>query len=489
VIPLSLAQLAEITGAALDAVPDPGAVVTGPVLIDSREAAPGALFAALPGTRVDGHDFAAAAVAAGATAVLAARPAGVPALIVPDVQEAMAALAAAVVRRLPGLTIAAITGSAGKTTTKDLTAHLVEQLGPTVANRGSFNNEIGHPLTVLRVTEQTRYLITEVSARGPGHITALCQIAPPQLGAVLCVGHAHAGEFGGIEAVARAKSELPAALPPDGVAVLSADDPRVLAMAAATAARVVTFGRSAGAGVRAADVTVDEQGRASFTLVMAGGRAPVRLRLHGEHHVSNALAAAALAGELGMPADAIAAGLSEAQARSRWRMEVTERPDGVTIVNDAYNANPESMRAALAALAAMTAPAAGPGLARRGFAVLGHMTELGAQAEEFHEEAGVQAAQAGVAGLIVVGDAAAPMLTGAKSVPSWAGEMVHVPDRAAAVEAVEQRVRAGDVVLVKASHSEALEDVALQLTGERPRQFLPDKSAGALVSDEAEPAP
>src|SRR6185437_9607598 len=306
-------------------------------------------------------------------------------------------------------------------------------------------------------------------------------------GAVLCVGHAHAGEFGGIEAVARAKSELPAALPPDGVAVLNADDPRVLAMARKTAARVVTFGRSPGADVRAADIAVDEQGRASFTLVMAGGRAPVRLRLHGEHHVSNALAAAALAGELGMPADAIAAGLSEAQARSRWRMEVTERPDGVTIVNDAYNANPESMRAALAALAAMTAPS--PGGARRGFAVLGQMTELGAQAEEFHEEAGIQAAQAGVAGLIVVGDEAAPMLTGAKSVPSWAGEMVHVPDRAAAVEAVEQRVRPGDVVLVKASHSEALEDVALQLTGERPRQFLPDKSPGTLVSDEAEPAP
>jgi UDP-N-acetylmuramoyl-tripeptide--D-alanyl-D-alanine ligase len=462
VIPLSVAQLAEITGAVLDEVPDPAALVTGPVVIDSREARPGALFAALPGTRADGHDFAAAAAAAGAAVTLASRPVGGPALIVADVQAALAALAAAVVRRLPGLTIAGITGSAGKTTTKDLTAQLVETLGPTVANRDSFNNEIGHPLTVLRVTAQTRYLISELSARGPGHIAALCAIAPPRLGAVLCVGHAHAGEFGGIEAVARAKAELPAALPPGGVAVLNADDPRVAAMAGRTAARVVTFGRSPGADVRAEATSTDDQGRAAFTLVTSGGSAPVRLRLHGAHHVANALAAAALAAELGMGTDAIAAGLSAAVARSRWRMEVTDRPDGVTIINDAYNANPESVRAALAALADMTT-------GRRGFAVLGQMTELGEEYEEFHEEAGMLAAQAGVAGLIVVGAAAAPILTGTKAVPSWPGELLHVPDRAAAVTAVAERLRGGDVVLVKASHSVGLEAVALALTGERPR--------------------
>jgi len=340
VIPLSIAQLVEITGGALDEVPDARAVVAGPVVIDSREAQPGSLFAALPGTRSDGHDFARAAFAAGAALVLAQRPVGVPALIVGDVQAALGTLAAAVVARLPGLTITGITGSAGKTTTKDLTAQLVESLGPTVANRGSYNNEIGHPLTVLRVTEQTRYLISELSARGPGHIAALCAMAPPRLGAVLCVGHAHAGEFGGIEQVARAKSELPAALPADGVAVLNADDPRVLAMARDTRARVVTFGQSAQADVRADAITTDDQSRAAFTLVTAGGTAPVRLRLHGRHHVTNALAAAALAGQLGLGTDAIAAGLSEAVARSRWRMEVTERPDGVTIINDAYNANP-----------------------------------------------------------------------------------------------------------------------------------------------------
>jgi UDP-N-acetylmuramoyl-tripeptide--D-alanyl-D-alanine ligase len=480
-IPLSVAQLAEITGAAaLDSVPDPGAVVTGPVVIDSREARPGSLFAALPGLRADGHDFAAAAVAAGAVAVLATRSVGVPAVIVADVPAALAALARAVVDRLPDLTIAGITGSAGKTTTKDLTAQLAETLGPTVAPRGSFNNEIGHPLTVLGCTPGTRYLISELSARGPGHIAALCAVAPPRLGAVLCVGHAHAGEFGGIEQVAAAKGELPAALPPDGVAVLNADDPRVLAMAGRTAARVVTFGQDpAGGGgrrpdVRAAAVRPDELGRAGFTLVTEAGAAPVRLRLHGAHHVTNALAAAALAAELGLGLDAIAAGLSAAVPRSRWRMEVTERPDGVTVVNDAYNANPESVRAALAALADMTAGG------RRGFAVLGEMTELGAQAERFHEEAGMLAARAGVTGLIVVGDAAAPIGAGTKNVPSWPGELVAVGSCRAAVAAVEERLRGGDVVLVKASRAVGLQAVALALTGEQP---LPAQTA------DPEPAP
>jgi UDP-N-acetylmuramoyl-tripeptide--D-alanyl-D-alanine ligase len=386
----------------------------------------------------------------------------VPALIVPDVPAALAALAAAVVRRRPGLIIAAITGSAGKTTTKDLAAQLIETLGPAVSPRNSYNNELGHPLTVLRVTEQTRYLVAEMSARGPGHIAALCRISPPRLGVVLCVGHAHAGEFGGLDEVARAKAELPAALPADGAAVLNADDPRVLAMAGTTAARVVTFGRSPAADVRAADVVLDEAGRPGFTLCTRAGSAPVRLRLHGEHNVSNALAAAALAGQLGLGLDAVAEGLSAAAARSRWRMEVTRRPDGVTVVNDAYNANPEALAAALAALAAMAR-------GRRAFAVLGHMTELGAEAGELHEQAGRQAARAGLAGLIVVGEEAAPMLAGAKADRSWRGELRQVPDAAAAVTEVERLVRPGDVVLVKASRAANLQRVALALTGEQDR--------------------
>jgi UDP-N-acetylmuramoyl-tripeptide--D-alanyl-D-alanine ligase len=279
---------------------------------------------------------------------------------------------------------------------------------------------------------------------------------------VLCVGHAHAGEFGSLDEVAQAKSELPAALPADGVAVLNADDPRVLAMAAATPARVVTFGRSPGADVRAADVTLDEAGRPGFTLVTAAGSAPVRLALHGEHNVSNALAAAALAGQLGMELPEVAEGLSAAAARSRWRMEVTRRADGVTVVNDAYNANPEAVAAALSTLAVMARGG-------RAFAVLGHMTELGAQAEELHEQAGRQAVRAGLAGLIVVGEQAAPILAGAKQAdPSWPGELVQVPDAAGAVAAVTERVTSGDFVLVKAARTANLQRVALALTGEVP---------------------
>jgi UDP-N-acetylmuramoyl-tripeptide--D-alanyl-D-alanine ligase len=250
VIPLSLAAIAEITGARPGPATDLSAVADS-VVIDSRKAGRGALFAALPGERVDGHDFAAAAVERGAVAVLASRPVGGPALLTPDVPAALAALARAVAGALPGLTIAGITGSVGKTTTKDLAAQLIERLGPTVAPHGSYNNELGHPLTVLRVTGQTRYLVLELSARKAGDIAALCAIAPPALGVVLCVGHAHTGEFGGLDAIARAKGELPAALPADGVALLNADDPRVLAMAERTAARVVTFGTRAGAAVRA----------------------------------------------------------------------------------------------------------------------------------------------------------------------------------------------------------------------------------------------
>jgi UDP-N-acetylmuramoyl-tripeptide--D-alanyl-D-alanine ligase len=457
-IPLSLAAIAEITGARPHLVTDPAAAVDT-VVIDSRSAGPGALFAALPGNRVDGHDFAPAAVAAGAAAVLATRPAGVPTLIVPDVPAAMAALARAVVDRLPGLTIAAITGSAGKTTTKDLAAQLIERLGPTVAPHGSYNNEIGHPLTILRATAATRYLVLELSARGTGHIAQQCEIARPSLGVVLCVGHAHTGEFGGLAGVARAKGELPAALPAGGVALLNADDPRVLAMVGRTAARVVTFGGAPQAAVRAAGVRLDDQGRPGFTLVTPAGSAPVQLRLFGEHNVVNALAAAALAGELGLGLPQVAESLSAATARSRWRMEVTQRPDGVTVINDAYNASPEAMAAAIASLAAMAR-------GRRALAVLGPMYELGSQSRAFHEEAGALAARAGVAGLIVVGEDAAPMLTGAKSEGSWAGELLAVPDVGSAVEAVAARLRPGDVVLVKAAHAAGLERVALALTGE-----------------------
>jgi len=472
VIPLSLARIAQITGGQLRHA-DPAAEVSGEVVIDSRQAGPGGLFAAVAGERSDGHDFAAAAVAAGVTAVLATRPVPVPSVLVADVPAALAALARAVVDALPAARIAGITGSSGKTSTKDLAAQLVERLGPTIAPAGSFNNEFGHPLTVLRADASTRYLVLELSARGIGHIAYLCRVAPPRYGIVLNVGHAHAGEFGGLDQVARAKGELPEALPEDGVAILNADDPRVLAMAARTQGRVVTFSTSPHPAtppqpsVRAADIRLDDLGRPSFTLLTPEGSAPVTLRLHGAHNVPNALAAAALARELGLGLDGIADGLGAAVARSRWRMEIHQRADGVTVINDAYNANPESVRAALDALAHLAQSQQAQG--SRGFAVLGHMAELGGTSRSSHEDIGEYAARvsdSGLAGLIAVGEEAAPMLAGARRVRSWPGEALAAPDGAIALELLANRLKPRDVVLVKASRAAHLEGVAAALLGE-----------------------
>src|SRR6266567_3560285 len=476
-IPLSLARIARVTGGQL-CHGDPGAVVSGEVVIDSRRVGPGGLFAAIAGERSDGHDFAAAAVAAGATAVLATRPVPVPSVLVSDVPAALAALARSVVDALPEAQIAGLTGSSGKTSTKDLAAQLVERLGPTIAPAGSYNNEFGHPLTVLRADASTRYLVLELSARGIGHIAYLCRVAPPRYGVVLNVGHAHAGEFGGLDQVARAKGELAEALPADGVAILNADDPRVLAMAERTGARVVTFSSAPGsdAPVRAAGVRLDELGRPSFTLLTPEGSAPVTLRLHGAHNVPNALAAAALARELGLGLDGIADGLGAAVARSRWRMEVHQRADGVTVINDAYNANPESVRAAIDALAHLAQRHLGQG--GRGFAVLGHMAELGDASRASHEDIGEYAARlsgspgfsgSGLAGLIAVGEEAAPLLDGARRVRSWPGEALAVPDGAAAIDLLANRLKPGDVVLVKASRAARLEGVAADLLREADR--------------------
>ncbi|HEU5471533.1 MAG TPA: UDP-N-acetylmuramoyl-tripeptide--D-alanyl-D-alanine ligase [Actinophytocola sp.] len=446
--------------------------VTGTVEFDSREITAGGLFVAVPGSRVDGHEFAARAVAAGAAGVLAARPVDAPAVIVPPVTDAhrgsvalagdtdgsgaavlagLGALARTVAARLTaaGLTVVGLTGSSGKTSTKDLLAQLLEPMGPTVAPPGSFNNELGHPWTVLRADERTRYLVLELSARGPGHIAALCATVAPRIGIVLNVGTAHLGEFGSRAEIARTKGELVEALPADGLAVLNADDEIVAGMAGRTAARVVLTGRSERADVRAVEVELDEQARARFRLVTPAGSAVVRLALHGAHHVGNALACAAVAGELGASVDEVAHRLSEARRRSARRMEVTTRPDRVTVVNDSFNANPESMSAALHTLAAMAEGG------RRSWAVLGLMGELGAETDAAHEEIGRLAAQLGVDRLVVVGEPAGAMLTGAKGANS-----VLVPDVEAAVALLRAELRPDDVVLIKASKVAALWRVA-----------------------------
>ena len=452
-IALSLAEIASVVGGQTHDIPDPSVQVHGPVVIDSRQVRDGSLFAAFVGERVDGHDYADQAVRAGAAAVLAQRPVGVPAIVVQDVQTALGALARDVVRRL-GATLVALTGSAGKTSTKDLIAQVLRRKAPTVFTPGSLNNEIGLPLTALTATEETRFLVLEMGARGIGHIRYLTDLTPPKIGLVLNVGTAHIGEFGGREQIAQAKGELVEALPEDGTAILNADDPLVRAMASRTKAKVILFGESGEADVRAENVRLTDSGQPSFSLHTPSGCSDVTMRLYGEHHVSNALAAAAVAHELGMSAEEIATALSEAGSLSRWRMEVTERPDGVTIVNDAYNANPESMRAALRALAAM-------GKGRRTWAVLGKMAELGDEALAEHDAVGRLAVRLNVSKLVAVGGREASWLQlGAYNEGSWGEESVHVSDAQAAVDLLRSELRPGDVVLVKASRSVGLESVA-----------------------------
>jgi UDP-N-acetylmuramoyl-tripeptide--D-alanyl-D-alanine ligase len=463
-IPLSLAEIAEIVSGRLAGGADPGAVVSAPVEFDSRKLAPNGLFLALPGQRVDGHDFAAAAITAGAVAVIASRELDVPCIVVGDGRAALAALAAALSRRLPGLTIVGITGSSGKTSTKDLVAGLLAELGPTVAPPGSFNNELGHPYTVCLATSETRYLVLETSARGLGHIRYLTEIAPPRIGVVLNVGSAHLGEFGSQAAIAQAKGELVEALPSTGLAVLNADDPLVLAMSARTRARIVTVGQRADADVRAEDVRLDESARAAFGLRTTTATRPVALQLVGAHQVGNALAAAAVALECGMPLDDVARCLSQARPVSRWRMEVTRTGD-LTVINDAYNANPESMAAALRSLAAMRQAA--DGRSGRSWAVLGQMAELGAETDARHEAVGRLVAQLGIARLLVVGEAARPILRGAHLEGSWTGQSSWVPDPVAATAALRGQLRPGDVVLVKASRAASLERVAAELTDDQ----------------------
>lgn len=463
-IALSLAEIADITGGRPHDIPDPAVRISGAVVIDSRQVEAGSLFAAFQGEHVDGHDYAERAVAAGATAVLAARPVGVPAIVVPDVEKALGALARAVVERL-GTDVVALTGSAGKTSTKDLIAQVLQQHAPTVWTPGSLNNEIGLPLTALKATEDTRHLVLEMGARGIGHIAYLTGLTPPRIGLVLNVGTAHIGEFGGREQIAQAKGELVEALPSEadgGVAVLNADDLLVRAMSARTKARTVLFGEAEDADVRATDVRMTAGGTPAFTLHTPSGCGDVTLRLYGEHHVSNALAAAAVAHVLGMSTPEIATALSGAGTLSRWRMEVTERADGVTIVNDAYNANPESMRAALRALAAMGSSARADG--GRTWAVLGPMAELGDASLAEHDAVGRLAVRLNVSRLVAVGGREASWLQlGAYNEGSWGEESVLVSDAQAAVDLLRSELRPGDVVLVKASRSIGLERVALAL--------------------------
>ncbi|HEV2372158.1 MAG TPA: UDP-N-acetylmuramoyl-tripeptide--D-alanyl-D-alanine ligase [Streptosporangiaceae bacterium] len=463
-IPLTVAEIASVVGGRLHDVSDPAATVDAPPASDSREVAPGGLFAAIRGDRTDGHDHAAQAVDRGAVVVLASRPVGYPAIVVSDVLQALGALAHFVFSKLNPVTIG-ITGSVGKTTTKDLLGAILESDATTVATARSYNNELGLPLTVLRAGPHTRYLVLEMGAGNKGDITYLTGIAQPQVGVVLTVGHAHVRTLGSLDDIAAAKAELAEALPAaacGGTAVLNADDPRVAAMAQRTQAHVTWFGRSGPATVRAEGVCLDRAGRPRFLLRTPTGTAPVQLQVLGEHQVNNALAAAAAAWSLGIATGQIAQVLTETQRRAPGRMEVLDAPGGVTVVNDAYNANPESMQAGLRALTAMAA-------GRRTVAVLGEMTGQAQASRKRHEEIGRLAAELGVNVLIAVGGDDPASMAEAAGAAGGPGIVVgKASDRSAALRLVRGLLRTGDVVLVKASSEAGFTQLATDLS--RPEQ-------------------
>jgi UDP-N-acetylmuramoyl-tripeptide--D-alanyl-D-alanine ligase len=466
-IPLTLEETARaVDGTAhgpVQGMGGPGLTVTGPVVSDSREVTAGALFAAIAGARSDGHDFAPAAYSAGAVAVLGSRPVDGPCVVVDDVVVALTKLAGLVRDRLSPVVIG-LTGSVGKTTTKDLLAQILEREAPTVATSRSFNNEIGLPLTILRADRQTRYLVLEMGAAKPGDITHLVRVGRPRIGIVLNVGPAHVLTMGGMDGVAKTKAEMVRDLPTaaeGGIALLNADDERVAAMARETQATVTFYGTGQDAAVRAENVTLDEAGRASFilhtptALNTPAESAPVRLRLPGEHQVANALAAACAASAVGVPAMRIAAALSSAVPRSRGRFEIKQRPDGVTVIDDAYNANPASTRAAIRTLATMAA-------GRRTVAVLGEMMHQAEGTIRYHEAIGALAGALGIDVLVAVGKGEGPdaLVAAARE----AGVSVYsVPDGDAAIDLLRESLCPADVVLVKASSMVGLSAVAAAL--------------------------
>ncbi len=430
-------------------------LVGGSVETDSRLIGDGSIFVAKPGLVTDGHLFVGAAVDSGAALAIVERPVdeAIAQIVVHDVVVALGMLAALVVKTVRArgnLTVVGITGSNGKTTTKNLLATICSRVGDTVAPRESFNNEVGAPLTMLRIRDETRFLIVEMGASAIGEIASLVSLAKPDVGVVLTVGLAHAGGFGSLESTLIAKTEMVSHLLCDDLAILNADDSRVASMANKTPASVVWFGLDARADVRATDIRATAQGT-SFVLSIPGKeKRPVCFRVLGEHHVTNALAASAAAHALGIGIDAIVAGLSSVERADRWRMEVLGGARGVTVINDAYNASPDSMAAALKTLAQIVKPGA------RAIAVLGEMSELGEHADDEHDRIGQLVVRLNIAQLVVVGGGARRIHLAAEREGSWHGEslFVETPDEAFALLA--ELISPGDTVLVKSSNAAML---------------------------------
>ncbi|HEY5222099.1 MAG TPA: UDP-N-acetylmuramoyl-tripeptide--D-alanyl-D-alanine ligase [Microbacteriaceae bacterium] len=455
-IGMTLAEIAEAVSGELNAGgAEHTRVIDGLSHTDSREVKPGDIFFAKPGEVTDGHLFAPQALDNGAALLVVDHllDLDVAQVLVADTVLALGALATAVIARARAagrLKIIGVTGSNGKTTTKNLLSSILAPLGSTVAARESYNNEVGAPLTMLEVTEQTDYLVAEMGASAIGEIARLVQMAKPDVGVVLKVGLAHAGEFGSIEATLTAKTEMVSDLAAGSVAVLNRDDARVASMADKTAASVLWFGLGADTDVTARDIVADRTGT-TFILVLPGGvEHRVQFRVLGEHHVMNALAAAGTAYALGVPIEDIVAGLERVTRAERWRMEVLGGSGGVTIINDAYNASPDSMAAALRTLAQLAEPGA------RTVAVLGEMAELGELSGEEHDRIGLLAVRLNIDQLVVVGTGARRMHISAIREGSFDGESTFSDTPEQAYDLLAQTLRSGDIVLVKSSNAAGL---------------------------------
>ena len=429
-------------------------LVTQAPVIDSRSATAGSIFLAIQGENVDGHDFVSDAFSHGAVLAITSQPVSQPHILVTDVVKALGELAQYVRSNLLNLTVIGITGSQGKTTTKELLTSLLGSLAPTVAPKGNYNNEIGAPLSLLQCTEDTKYCIVEMGARHPGDIAHLCSIAQPDVGVVLKVGTAHLGEFGSREAIARTKSELISSLKPEATAILGTYDDFTPQMSKLHQGKSLTFGELSDCDIRATDIAVRE-GRAHFDLVTPEGRTAVGLRIIGIHQVANALAAAAVATVLGFSLDQIASGLSTAESQAKWRMEINELPS-LVLINDAYNASPEAMSAALQTLVLFAQERGG-----ESWAFLGKMHELGESSDADHAAIGTLASELGIDHLICV---ATPEL--ATSIPKSSSTMIHLCNDIAAAADIARNINKGDVVLVKASRSEGLERLADVITAQ-----------------------
>lgn len=450
-ITLSLREIAEVISAEL--VGDPETLISSSVETDSRLVTQGSLFVAKPGEITDGHLFVSSAIQNGAVATIVERRVNesIPQLIVKDSVLALGLLAkhvVAKVKALGNLKVIGVTGSNGKTTTKNMLREVLSTAGETIAPEESFNNEVGAPYSMLRVTESTKFLVAELGAGGLGSIRYLAQMCKPDIGIELKVGLAHAGEFGGIEVTQQIKAELVEELSSEGIALLNIDDERVKRMSEKTQAKISSFGLSSDAIYRADDVSVNIKGT-SFTFHTPDGSVnPVQLQIIGEHHVYNALAALATAELLGIDRTSAIKALESMKLAEKWRMELNVASNGLTVINDAYNASPDSMRAAIQTLAQL-----GRQTGKKTVAVMGEMAELGEFSAHEHDAIGRMAVRLNLGQVVVVGKAAKLIHMGASQEGSWDGESQYFDEISDALGYLRGMLTGDEIVLVKSSKS------------------------------------